>query len=368
VDFDLAHSPVGRTALAVAIAIVSVAIALVPSNSPAAVKGMPADFGWSPAVPTPGQVVTFTAAVNPPAGVEVKNYDWDLNGDGRIDQHGQTAIWSYAAPGTVTVRLAVRGSGNHRADVSHTVSIQSPPNEGGGGGVGPPAPKPPVASFTIAPAAPVVNQPVLFTSTSRDPDGTIKDQVWDLNGDGNYDNGGGAAALRTFADPGEYAIGLRVTDDSGLVSFDSQTLTVSSAHGGAGGSAAAQKSGPRLLSPFPVVRIAGRVTSAGTRVRLLRVTAPVGAKVSVRCSGLGCPFKKQVRGVESRARSLRSVGVRIRSLERLLFPGVRVRLYITKGGAIGKYSKFRFRVANPPVRTDSCLMPGSWSPTECPVL
>ena len=64
------------------------------------------------------------------------------------------------------------------------------------------APVPPLASFTITPAAPVANQPVLFTSTSSDADGALMEQVWDLNGDGNYDNGGGPTALRTFADPG----------------------------------------------------------------------------------------------------------------------------------------------------------------------
>ena len=72
---------------------------------------------------------------------------------------------------------------------------------------------------------------MLFTSTSSDPDGTLIEQVWDLNGDGNYDNGGGATALRSFADAGSYVVGLRVTDNAGLVSFDSQTLTVVPAPG-----------------------------------------------------------------------------------------------------------------------------------------
>jgi hypothetical protein len=224
---------------------------------------------------------------------------------------------------------------------------------------------PPVASFTIAPAAPVANQPVLFTSTSSDPDGTLKEQVWDLNGDGNYDNGGGASALRAFANAGDYVVGLRVTDDAGLVSFDSQTLTV-------GPSPAThvttQQSRLRLLSPFPVVRMAGRITGRGTRVRLLRVKTPVGTKILVRCTGRGCPFKKQVRAVRTSARARAAVTVRIRRLERLLLPGVRVRVYVTKRGAVGKYTRFRFRADKAPVRTDSCVMPGSWAPAECPVL
>jgi hypothetical protein len=120
------------------------------------------------------------------------------------------------------------------------------------------------------------------------------------------------------------------------------------------------------LSPFPVVRIAGRITRRGTRVRLLRVNAPVGTKISVRCTGRGCPFRKQVRTVSASAGSRAAVNVRVRRLERLLLPGVRVRVYVTKPGAFGKYTRFRFRAGKPPARTDDCLEPGSWIPATCP--
>ena len=355
----MALSSVRRISAAAAIALLVSALAIAPSASSAPTKDIPVDFGWSPTAPTPGQVVAFTAAVTPPAGISIKSYDWDLNGDGSIDKHGATVTWSYAAPGPVSVRLSVKGNGKHRGEAVHTVSVQA-----AGGGI---VPIPPVASFTIAPAAPIANQPVLFTSTSSDPDGTLVEQVWDLNGDGNYDNGGGATALRAFADPGEYAVGLRVTDDAGLVSFDSQTLTVAPAPGTPVG-VTTLKSGLRVLSPFPVVRIAGRITKRGTRVRLLRVKAPVGTTVTVRCSGRSCPFRKQVRPVPAAATSLTAVSVRIRRLERLLLPGVRVRVYVTLRGVVGKYARFRFRAHKPPARTDSCILPGSSTPAECPAL
>ena len=73
----------------------------------------------------PGQVVTFTAAADPPAGVDIKNYDWDLNGDGKIDKHGMTATWSYPAPGSVNVLLRVKGKGKHRGEAVRTVSVQA---------------------------------------------------------------------------------------------------------------------------------------------------------------------------------------------------------------------------------------------------
>jgi PKD repeat protein len=355
----LALSSIRRISAACAIAFVATVLAVAPGVSSAAPKDFPVDFGWSPTAPTPGQIVTFTAAATPSGDITIKSYDWDLDGDGGIDAHGATATWSYPAPGRVTVRLHVQGNGNHQGNASHTVSVQ--PAAGGGGD---PVPQPPVASFTYAPTAPTINQPVLFSSTSSDPDGTLVEQVWDLNGDGNYDNGGGATALRAFPDAGNYVVGLRVTDDAGLVSFDSRTLTVLPAPGT---TVTTLKSGLRVLSPFPVVRVAGRITRRGTRVRLVRVKAPVRTKVTVRCRGRSCPFKKQVRTVPKRGSRV-AVSVRVRRLERLLLPGVRVRVYVTKRGIVGKYTKFRFRAGKPPVRTDSCIMPGSWSPAECPAV
>jgi PKD repeat protein len=360
---DLALARVCRISLAAATALAAVVLALAPGASPAAVNDIPVDFTWSPSTPTPGQVVTFHATADPAAGVALRGFDWDLDGNGSFDAHGDTATWSYPGPGPVTVGLRVKGRGGHRGEVAHTITVQpGPPGNGGG-----PPPQPPIASFTFAPAGPSVNQPVLFTSTASDPDGTITQQVWDLNGDGNYDNGGGATAMRTFSDPGDYVVALRVTDNSGLVSFDSQTVTVTAVPGAAA-TVQTQKAGARLLSPFPVVRIAGRITARGTRVRLLRVTAPVGSKVSVRCSGRGCPFKKQVRSLPTGAGSLGAVRFRVRRLERLVLPGVRVRIYVTKRGTIGKYTKLRFRAGNPPVRTDQCVLPGSWAPAACPAL
>ncbi len=354
----MAISSIRRISFAGTIALLATVGAIAPGTSPAAPKQIAVDFVWSPTVPSPGQVVTLTATANSPGTIAPGNYDWDLNGDGTVDTHGRIATWSYAAPGPVSVRLVVRANGNRRGEATHTVSVQGP-------GDGGPTPSPPAASFTIAPAAPVVNQPVRFTSTSSDADGTIREQVWDLDGDGKYDNGGGVTALRAFAEAGDYAVGLRVTDDAGLVSFDSRTLTVVPA---AVAPVTTKKLGLRLLSPFPVVRIAGRITKRGTRVRILRVDAPVGTTVSVRCSGRGCPFKKQVRAVPTSAASRTAVKVRIRRLERLLLPGVRVRVYITKRETVGKYTRLRFRAGHAPARTDRCLMPGSWAPADCSAL
>ena len=220
---------------------------------------------WAPASPTGARSSPSRRA--PPVGADIKKYEWDLNGDGSIDKNGISATWSYPAAGSVNVLLRVKAKGGGRGEVGPSVPVQAVPD----GGV---TPIPPVRLFTVAPTTPVVNQPVLFTSASSDVDGALTEQVWDLNGDGSYDNGGGVTALRTFADPGEVCHRAPGDRRSGLFAFGSQTVTVLLRQRAA--MSRRKKSGPRLLSPFPVVRIAGRITKRGTRVRLLRVSAPGG--------------------------------------------------------------------------------------------
>ena len=341
-------------AVGVAAAICALALVLAPAGRTAPKDDIAVEIGWEPAAPTAGEPVTFRARVNAPDGVSIRELNWDLSGDGKAESFGENPTWTYPDPTTVRVRLRVRGNGNHRGVAARTITVGASPGD---------PRRAPIASFTASPDAPVAGQPVLFTSQSGDPDGVLVEQVWDLNGDASFDNGGGATALRTFPEPGEYVVGLRVTDNDGLVSFDSRTVYVSAA---AGTPVSVQKTGPRLLSPFPIVRIAGRITPKGTKVRLLSVSAPLVSTSSVRCKGRRCPFKKQVRRASPGLQSRTSVSLRVRRLERFLLPGVRVRVFVTKSGAIGKYTKLRFRGGKPPVRTDRCLMPGSWVPAQCP--
>jgi hypothetical protein len=58
--------------------------------------------------------------------------------------------------------------------------------------------------------------------------------------------------------------------------------------------------------------------------------------------------------------------VRVRRLERLLRPGVRIEVFVTKANVIGKYTRFRIRRGKPPARVDRCVRPGSSRPVRCP--
>jgi hypothetical protein len=334
----------GRCLLAVP-AVVCVAAFALSGNSHAAdpLPGVQADFKWSPAVPAVGQTVTFESTSQATGiGNTVVDYRWDLDGDpnnGFETGWGSTPVitTTYAQPGTYSVRLQVEDTLGNRSTMKKSVTVVA---------------QAPVAAYTFAPAAPLVNQPVTFTSTATDPDGTIVEQVWDLNGDGVYDNGAGPTALRTFSAPGSYVVGLRVTDNDGAVAFYSQTIVVRAVAGLTG------LAKPRLLSPFPVVRIAGRTTRVGVRLTRLSVDAPAGSVVKVRCKGPSCPFRSSVRAARV---------VRLRGLERALHAGVTIRIYVTSTGSIGKYTVFKIRKGRrPPIRVDSCLMPGSLKPIACP--
>jgi PKD repeat protein len=320
-----------------------------------------ANFSFEPSSPQPGETVAFTSTSEPADGTAIIDYRWDLDGNGSLETDtglSSTATYTYSVPSTVLVRLQVTDDLGGRDAVRHTVTV----GDGGGnpGGSGP------SASFTFSPSAPVAGQPVLFTSTSSDPDGPIANQAWDLDGDANFDNGGGATALRTFAAPGSYVVGLRVTGANGKVAFYSQTVAVSGVGAPLGTSSKPGGSTLRLLSPFPVVRIAGSILRRGTRIRLLSVHAPAGARVSIRCSGRGCPFAKQVRTTRGAPTAEAARQVRVRRLERLLRPGVVVKVLVTRANTIGKYTRFKIRSGRPPTRVDRCLNPGSSRPVSCP--
>jgi hypothetical protein len=113
---------------------------------------------------------------------------------------------------------------------------------------------------------------------------------------------------------------------------------------------------PPRLDPFPLVRIRGRLTRGGARVTLLTVTAPAGARITVRCSGRGCP--------RSRWAGTASL-VHVAPFERVLRAGVRLTIAVTRRGYVGKHTVIALRRGRPPARRDRCLYPGEPRPQRC---
>ena len=114
---------------------------------------------------------------------------------------------------------------------------------------------------------------------------------------------------------------------------------------------------PRMMRPAPLVRVRGRTTPMGARITLLTVSAPRGARITVRCKGRGC-------GVRRWART--TALTRLTRFERELGTGTRLTILVTKGNRIGKYTHLVIRRNRAPARVDRCLMPGSSRPVACP--
>jgi hypothetical protein len=214
------------------------------------------------------------------------------------------------------------------------------------------APPPPAASFSWFPSLPKTGENVSLVSTSTDLVSPITGFAWGLTGDGSF-RGGGPLLTTSFSTPGGHVVRLRVTDANGATSVATQTIPVSSA--------------PLvLIQPFPIVRIAGSETSSGVRLRLLAVQAPVGAKISVSCTGRGCPARSQGRIARSRKRKAGTVLVEFRRFERSLRAGVTLQIRVSKPGEIGKYTRFVVRRGKLPQRSDMCLDAAGRRPLVCP--
>jgi len=108
----------------------------------------------------------------------------------------------------------------------------------------------------------------------------------------------------------------------------------------------------RTLRPFPVVRMAGRLTATGARVTLFSVRAPRHVRITVTCKGKGCPKARW------RHPNVRRRVTRIGGFERTLVHGLRITVTVSRRGYVGKRTVFWIRQGKPPLRLDSCLSSG----------
>jgi hypothetical protein len=301
--------------------------------------------------------VTLNASVSHDPNGDALRYSWDLNGDKTYgDATGALQTRTFPSPGTFRVGVRVTdpsGSSNDAVDFVTVLQDRAP-----------------VVSLSASPATPAVGAPVTFTAAASDPDGTVAAIDWDIDGDGQFDDGTGAVVTRSFGTSGSRIVSVRATDNAGVATIAFRTIEVtgSSQPGsltGAGGAptSAASRSKLAMLTPFPIVRIRGVILRGSARLSLLSVKAPKGARVKVICHGGGCPKKKSI---VLRVASGKSA-VRVRSLERRLRSGAVIEVFVTAPGRIGKYTSFTIRSNAAPARRDLCLQPGKSKPVACPV-
>lgn len=211
----------------------------------------------------------------------------------------------------------------------------------------------PDASFSFSPENPRTGDQVRFESSSCNPEGRLVRQAWDLDGDGDFDDAEGPVAGRAFSGSGSHVIGLQVTNTEGTTDVERRVIMVNTEY------ALPQPDSARLMSPFPVVTLAGQLTPQGARIKLLAVRAPVCARVTVSCRGAGCRVK---RTSEYAGRKR----LRVHRFERRLRAGAVLTVRVSKGRLIGKFTTFRVRKGAPPQRRDMCLRPGQTAGSRCP--
>jgi PKD repeat protein len=170
-----------------------------------------ASFDFSPTNPMSGDSVTFTSTSSDPDG-SLASQAWDLDNDGSFDDGtGSSASRSFPSKGDYTIGLRVTDDGGLTNVATRTVTVGN---------------RAPNANFHSAPASPLTGESVTFTSTSNDPDGSIASQAWDLDNDGDFDDGTGTSVAQSFASSGDKTVRLQVTDDGGLADVATKTVTI----------------------------------------------------------------------------------------------------------------------------------------------
>ncbi len=320
-----------------------------------------------------GTAITFTSSSTDPDGT-VAGYEWDFDGDGTTDATGSEASHTFADDGSPTVTLSVTDDDGAGHAASSQLTIRN---------------RAPSASFSYSPADPLTGDEVELSATAGDADGAVTEHRWDLDGDGAYDDATGPVVSTVFDEAGLHDVGLEVVDDDGASSSPAiETIEVAERPAPpppppppaaeAAPPAAFPPSvvngakspkptlvGPRLLDPFPLVRIRGVTTRRGARLDLLSVRTTGGTKIVVRCRGRGCPWARkteQARFSASRLRPLRMPGFSRRHLR----AGAVLEVFVTQKGMIGKYTRFKIRRLKAPLRVDSCSAPGVARVRRCP--
>jgi PKD repeat protein len=229
-------------------------VATVPSNGSTLIKFFPrAVMTVTPGAALPNQNVTINVAASSGGLYAIKKYEWDLDGNGTYETttFTTTAITrSYANVGALTLHLRVTNTNNQVATTTANLVIHNAPK----------------AAFSSTPKPAVAGFPVKFDATdSSDDNGALGTYGWDLDGNGTYETFTGSPnTTKTFANPGIYTVGLKVTDKYGATDTIVKPIEVVS-----------DTTAPTVTITPGSVKLVGRTVS-------LQVACP---RTELRCTG-----------------------------------------------------------------------------------
>ncbi|MGY1814261.1 PKD domain-containing protein [Blastococcus sp. SYSU D00820] len=155
---------------------------------------------------------SFDAGTSADADGRITSFAWSF-GDGSTAT-GRTAVRTYTAAGTYSVRLTVTDDRGATATTERAVTVTAPvPNRA------------PAAAATVTATGLTV---AVSGAGSTDADGTVTGWAWTF-GDGGTATG--PSATHTYAAAGTYTVGLTVTDDDGATATTTRTVTVTAPAG-----------------------------------------------------------------------------------------------------------------------------------------
>jgi hypothetical protein len=127
---------------------------------------------------------------------------------------------------------------------------------------------PPTAQFTVSPSSPLTGQTVTFSGAgSSDPDGSIVDYLWDLDGDGNFETDTGSTPTVTHVYPVStiVTVALQVRDADGATATASGPISILPAPAGGSGGGPGGPNGVQGQQLELTINVPG---GKGLRVRL----------------------------------------------------------------------------------------------------
>ncbi|MEO8128061.1 MAG: glycoside hydrolase family 44 protein [Bryobacteraceae bacterium] len=179
------------------------------------------------AVPNPDNVSAFAAVRTADQALTVMVINKYLSGStpvtvnlSNFNGSGSGQVWQLTAANTIARLADAAYSGTALSLTAPAQSITLLVLPAGGA----PVNRPPVASFTAAPASGTAPVAVSFdASASSDPDGTIASYAWTF-GDGG--TGTGKTTVHTYSAAGSFTATLQVTDNAGASASTSKTIVV----------------------------------------------------------------------------------------------------------------------------------------------
>ena len=209
----------------VSLRLVPPGVILPPAGSPTP------SFFMTPLLAIANRQVTFDASASAPGfgASQITSYSWNF-GDGTGGDVGRTVNHTFRSEGTFAVTLTVTNDRQLSASASAAISVGPPPTQ-----------TPPGANFTFSPTSPLVNDVVIFDSSSTTVEQglSVLEVAWNFGDDSPIvtcpggpptDCPGPTNRISThrFTRTGSFVVNLVVKDNAGLTGQKSTAITIGS--------------------------------------------------------------------------------------------------------------------------------------------